>query len=156
MRFTPDTCNKHSPAKPPPKHRPICQRGMKNRKIHTRHHLDPFWHLVCKSSIFSCHKPAHGTLTWALGLPHEMSGASTVILHQLNCSCKSAPAKADGPPPTSPYKPHLSLEKFRKFDPLVLRGFFLLLLRKGYQSFQSVKMMSFSLLLLPVMNYLRS
>lgn len=76
----------------PPSTDLFAREGWNDRKIHTSHHLDPFWYLVFKSSIFLCHSPAHHTLTWTLGLPHECQEPPLWYC----ISCKSAPAEADG------------------------------------------------------------
>lgn len=61
-----------------------------------------------------------------LGVTHDMSGASTVILHQLNCSCKSTLAKADEPPQPHPTNHIIAWSSSENLTHL-LWGFFLLL-----------------------------
>lgn len=91
------------PQSSPSKHRLLAGERRDGRKIHTICSLGPFWLLDFKSSLFPCCTPAHCTLAYTLGASRDMAGASTVKLHQLKYSCKSAPAEADRPPPTSPY-----------------------------------------------------
>lgn len=102
------------PQNSPSKHRLLAGERRDGRKIHKICSLGPFWLLDFKSSIFPHRKPAHCTLAYTLGGSRDMSGASTVKLHQLKYSCKSAPAEADRPPqphPTNHILAQSSLEK---------------------------------------------